>query len=244
MSNATASLCAEPAPGTITDGQDCTVRSAAVCTVLKVLQRQLREVSEDVEQSVVGVCSGFGGMAQQAKSAVQSAQCALDSVHGASARDALAEMQRFVGTIVRQLNTSADRAEQLDLQFQQMLEGISHHHQSLAQTLSETKKTSAQLQSDVARAVMSMQFQDRVNQRISHVIQTLDLLLKRVESVVGAEAQTAADELSSAWLGEIAQSYTMQCERAALSQGESASGTSAASSDSSSEEAVFDVELF
>jgi hypothetical protein len=60
---------------------------------------------------------------------------------------------------------------------------------------------------------MSMQFQDRVSQRIAHVIETLEILTKRMEPVCANAPQKEVELRCSEWMREISARYTMDSER-------------------------------
>jgi hypothetical protein len=71
----------------------------------------------------------------------------------------------------------------------------------------------ALLATDIGSAVRGMQFQDRISQRIGHVVADLDTLSARLQHVGNfAPVSVAADEGFSA--------YTMQEERAVGGAGE------------------------
>jgi methyl-accepting chemotaxis protein len=76
------------------------------------------------------------------------------------------------------------------------------------------------LATDIGAAVRGLQFQDRISQRIGHVIADLDTFSARLETHVGdvAPGAAAADESFSA--------YTMQEERnvAGLGEAEASAG--------------------
>ena len=286
--------------------------------VMSVLERQLVETSTDIEESVVGVCQGFRGMAQRAQSAVSSAEDAVGGGDADGRDNFVDEMRRLVNALIQNINDScdfsqrtSDRLAQIESQLEsvdatlsdieeiackarvvalngqveaarlgdagaafrvvaeetkdlsrhagdtsnavrelvssladdiketstelkarsesdaarlresqeqalRVLEEINDTHQQMVQSLNNTSGISQELSRDIAGAVVSMQFQDRVSQRIAHVIETLQLLVGRVDSQAEESWEPAAAEQSGEILDELASRYTMDSERHAM----------------------------
>jgi hypothetical protein len=72
---------------------------------------------------------------------------------------------------------------------------------------------------------MAMQIQDRVSQRIGHVISTISGLIGQVQPSCTDMFERQARTRSDKWLAEFAASYTMDSERIA-NQEPSAAGSS------------------
>jgi hypothetical protein len=93
-------------------------------------------------------------------------------------------------------------------------------HSEMVEMLNGMTEEGALLATDIGAAVRGLQFQDRISQRIGHVIADLDTLSARLETHVGdvAPGAAAADESFSA--------YTMQEERnvAGLGEAEASAG--------------------
>ncbi|MEZ6097428.1 MAG: methyl-accepting chemotaxis protein [Pirellulaceae bacterium] len=300
------------------DGRDVSTEVVAVERVLPTLSRQLRGAVDDVEASVVGVCTGFQGMAQRARSAVGAAQetvgaagddpsgtlqfeemqavlgLLLDNVRAtcefsqtASARLARLEQQldrmqntlnevedisnkarlvalngqveaarlgdagRAFGIVARETKTLSmqaaatsesirngmneltvelrstsaeirDRADDNTKRFaesestvRQLLSDLESSHRNMVHSLQTTAEISRELGQDIARAVMSMQFQDRVSQRVGHVVDTLETILQRLAALPPVRIDAVAERRISEWLREIEAQYTMDSERLA-----------------------------
>lgn len=66
------------------------------------------------------------------------------------------------------------------------------------------------LAGDIRRAVVRLQFQDAVNQRIGHVVETL----QRITGTLRPRLEAAGDPgEATAWLAELRRTYTMESER-------------------------------
>jgi hypothetical protein len=87
-------------------------------------------------------------------------------------------------------------------------------HSEMAEMLNGMTTEGALLATDISSAVRGLQFQDRISQRIGHVVADLDTLCARLKIHAGqvAPGATAADEGFSA--------YTMQEEREVAGIGE------------------------
>ncbi len=157
------------------------------------------------------------------------------------------EIRSTSAEIQRRIESDSNSSSNSESAASHLLNAIQETHQHLLQSLGTTASISRELQGDIARAVMSMQFQDRVSQRLEHVVHSLKLLGERSVATLSAESQNLAQvmcmakSLSDEWLREINQCYTMESERRSTS---SDSHPTAAMSSASAEADTFDVELF
>jgi methyl-accepting chemotaxis protein len=107
-------------------------------------------------------------------------------------------------------------------------------HDSMVGIIEESRQVSGRLGEDIARSIVTLQFQDRVSQRIGHVVQALESM----ENAFGGTHQGLSAGVATRYrevLADLQGSYTMASERS--SSGESASPTATAPEDA-------DVELF
>ncbi len=257
---------------------DPKVAIVAACKVLEVLERQLADVNRDVEESVLGVCNGFQGMAQRAQAAVHSVQevagVGKEGQVGAGSTDGIHEVLQFLLTgfqmacdFSHEVSTQLERLEtrcahlerdgkesetnaiqelQEELRMasemnkvralqqaglldeskkraQHLLNELQVAHRTMMESIERTSEFSSQLRDDIGKSVMSMQFQDRISQRIGHVISTINGLVGHVMPTDIKALEQAANAQSDRWLAEFAASYTMDAERMALSDGSSPS---------------------
>jgi methyl-accepting chemotaxis protein len=309
---------------------------------LEVLEGQIKDINQDVETSVAGVCKGFHGMAVRAQSAVSAASESISSgaKEGSGGKDMIAEMQKVLNSLLANVRSSSDFTQSVsakltsiesrleaiektlgdveelankakvvalngqieasrigtaglafavvaqetkslstnaastsdairkliakltdevkvtadeirqrteidsnsfvesEQQARELLNDIDANHKQIVNSLNKTSEISGELRGDIARAVMSMQFQDRVSQRMAHVAETLEILVHEVDAKSYTYCKAEAQGRSDQWLGQISKKYTMDSERIAIS-GEGQLATTASSSSDD-----FDVELF
>ncbi len=111
---------------------------------------------------------------------------------------------------LRRMSTrDKERSEQCRREVDHSMDELHAAHEEMKATLSAMTSDGALLATDIGRAVRGMQFQDRTNQRITHVVEDLDALQAKLEKHLGTVSSDvpAADEDFSA--------YTMREERQA-----------------------------
>lgn len=105
-------------------------------------------------------------------------------------------------------------------QVDQTLQSFTELDHEMRSMLEEASRDNARLSTEIGKAVNGMQFQDRVNQRLQHVVEALDASRVKLSGLCGAasEDQSAVDD--------ILQQYTMHEERSAANrqQAEAAAG--------------------
>jgi methyl-accepting chemotaxis protein len=84
-------------------------------------------------------------------------------------------------------------------------------HQRTRDSLERNTQENSRLAGDIASAVIGLQFQDRVKQRVEHVVEALE----NIERVLSGNSQLAAagPESSSDLMAGVHSTYTMQSER-------------------------------
>jgi len=93
------------------------------------------------------------------------------------------------------------------------LDGMAALHKEMQTAIGEARTNSDQLARDIAAAVVAMQFQDAVSQRIGHVVRTLEELYASLQSRLdGAAPPSEMDD----WRQRMTQSYTMAAEHRVL----------------------------
>jgi methyl-accepting chemotaxis protein len=115
---------------------------------------------------------------------------------------------------LRRMNEKdSQRVEQCQREVDGSLQDLQAAHSEMAEMLNGITAEGALLATDISSAVRGMQFQDRISQRIAHVVADLDTLSARLQHVGNfAPVPLAADEGFSA--------YTMREERAVGGTGE------------------------
>lgn len=98
----------------------------------------------------------------------------------------------------------------------ELLEGLEASHRSMTDSIQQTQSISQELGKDICKAVMGMQFEDRVSQRLSHISGSLDMLTQRIEVCAGTEIDDDVAAQVERLLSDIASHFTMESERDAL----------------------------
>ncbi len=117
---------------------------------------------------------------------------------------------------------------------------LSETHQAMEDSLRTASQRGEDLAGEVAGAVMAMQFQDRVNQRIDHVVRALDSMKQALDGPLEALLPTRpiwVENRQEELVARLRAGYTMEQERQILSQ--ALGSTSEVPADSGS-----DIELF
>ena len=136
------------------------------------------------------------------------------------------ELREFLAEDRQKLDESRGEAERA-------LTMLLSVHQRTRELLERNRQENVRLAGDIASAVVALQFQDRVKQRVEHVVDAL----QKLEDVLGGEHRQAdPDTAVSGLMAGVRASYTMQAERDAHE------GTQAASP--AAEQADMEVELF
>lgn len=102
-----------------------------------------------------------------------------------------------------------------------MLDKLSSAYDKMTNSLSSSAAMSRQLNLDIGQAVMSMQFQDRVNQRIQHLVETIAELRADLQPFAQSADQGKVQMLSEYWLERAAEKATMKAERIGVASGTS-----------------------
>lgn len=293
----------------------------AVVTLFDIVREQLVDIAQDIETSVLGVCSGFQGMSNRARSALTKASEALDAhsqeggltalVH--RTRSSLAtmlcriessrnfslqlaeqinEVEERLGLVVRlgekvteiaadagltvsqglasvrrQSNIrtqdvavlekarlivqatqqcaqaicalvcgmrsvtkeSVNRARRIaeedektitssEVTIRSTLDLMTGSYERMNESLAASSAMNHQLNSDIGQSVMSMQFQDRVNQRISHIIETMDELSEDLRPYLNQVQSDKASTVTKLWTDRLIAKSTMDAERKSAGQ--------------------------
>jgi methyl-accepting chemotaxis protein len=94
------------------------------------------------------------------------------------------------------------------------LENLQFASSQMQETVAETRRVSETLYTEISNAVVAMQFQDRVSQRIGHVIDSLEAMNQALTSFESAEDISLAERKQQI-TQSLASSYTMDSERRA-----------------------------
>ncbi len=221
------------------------VEVAAAFRVLKVLSGQLTRTAEDLEHSVLNVSTGFGGMAQKARDAVERSQCRIESqtvMHQVLETagqtllrvDTISKEARMVGlngqieaaragvqgtafsVVANETKALAAHASETSQSLKSTLRELSQLHQGLVDALQSAEVVSKDLTGDIAKAVMGLQFQDRINQQIMHIVEALDVIHDNVATTTSTADSSLVEERTGEWCEWLQRRSTMESERAVL----------------------------
>jgi len=124
----------------------------------------------------------------------------------------VANLRGLAGSTLDDLQTMNEQGQQRMAQCRQevdeSLRALQSAHGEMKEMLTGMTEEGAILASDIGSAVRGLQFQDRVSQRIAHVVEDLETIHSRLTAKLGplGDAETASDEGFS--------TYTMREERA------------------------------
>jgi chemotaxis regulatin CheY-phosphate phosphatase CheZ len=96
------------------------------------------------------------------------------------------------------------------------LDAMTALHEEMQRTIEQTKLDSDQLARDISAAVMAMQFQDTVNQRINHVVHILEEMHGTLQSQIGHSGVAPSLVPTADWASRMAGRYTMASEHKVL----------------------------
>lgn len=314
------------------------VEVAAALPVLEALSIHLEATASDLQDSVLEISSGFGGMAARARETVQIAQGGLSSENGFSADQTISQIRDVLGNLLQavqdstqvssrlanrigtlesvlsQVNDSLKRVEKISDEARivglngrleaaragnhgaafnvvanetknlglhasatsasirklvdeldqalrtvsqelharmemdaetarrseetvmQLLNQLSVMHYTMTDSLHRTEHLSESLSRDIGRSVMALQFQDRVNQRLDHVVEALRALQENLTPFQKTVSEQRAESRANDWREWLDSRSTMKSERDVLCS--TGSNVESASNDAGS------VELF
>jgi hypothetical protein len=288
----------------------------AIVTVMGIVVDHLRDISQDIESSVLGVCGGFQGMSKRARQAVSTASVALDDgchegglpgammrIRGSLANllcrleasrdfsidlcerideveerldlvvrlgEKIMEMAENTEATVKQglapmrrnaacrdsydrvwssmesiLNASRQTGQQIcslvsgmrsltkdsvnrsraaaeedqravqssDGTMRITLDAMAQSYERMNESLSASSALNEQLNLDIGQAVMSMQFQDRINQRIDHIVTTITEIETDLQPLTEVTSGGHLQAIAELWTSRMHEKATMESER-------------------------------
>jgi hypothetical protein len=134
---------------------------------------------------------------------------------------------------------SVDAASALDSQIKvtNLLDQLGVMHHGLTTSLQRTESLSEGVSRDITKSIMALQFQDRVNQRLDHVVEALQALKENLSPFRNVASVEQTSSRSADWRAWLNSRSTMSSERLVIGQ-DSQSSSSASAADFGS------VELF
>lgn len=210
------------------------VTSAATVERMDRLEQQFRDLNSVLEQ-IDNVARqsrvlALNGRIEAAKAREHGSAFAVVARETASmasqAMEANATIRKQIGRIVGELNCASDELQQRAkadaqqaansrVEVDAALNAISAADDQQRQLLDISKQRNERLTAEVSRAVVTMQFQDTVSQRVGHVVDTLAEMEVALNAALAGNGESLA--ASGDWSQRMAASYTMAAERDVLS---------------------------
>ncbi len=127
-------------------------------------------------------------------------------------------------TVILRERAAADRSqmESTRTEIEVLLKDFHSTHAATQQFLTDSASHSEELTGDISNAVVALQFQDRINQRVGHVIEALHAMREALEMPLDALGKDDTRRVAARReevLERLRGSYTMAGERALASQG-------------------------
>lgn len=191
------------------------------------LQNTLRDVDEVASNARVLALNGQLEAARAGEHgkafsvvATETAKMAIHAVESSrTIRDRIEQVATTISGAAKDLRgrASADTEEAMRSrqQVNAALDRMVTLHDDMQQAIAQSRRNSDQLARDISAAVVAMQFQDTVSQRIGHVVRILEELHGTLHSQL-AGAGPAVEAHGPNWAERMAQSYTMDSERRVL----------------------------
>ncbi len=141
------------------------------------------------------------------------------------ASETIRDLVRKVSTDVSQAyqelkeiaTANMDNAEESRQKAEYTLAGLGDHNDAMRSSMDVATHNIQMLAQDIAQAVMGLQFQDAVNQRISHVVEALQEMQGAFTVVSNGQLEMFQERLAgNTWTERMQQRYSMMAERQVL----------------------------
>lgn len=133
-------------------------------------------------------------------------------------RDVIQNVSRDVLQMTTELRSRANSDQEVahtsKEETDRALDLLTASHEQMRRSVEFSVRNSEEVARDVGRAIMGLQFQDAVSQRVGHVVAALHAVEEGLnECLDGAESQSPVSAFSSAWYERLDSMYTMAQER-------------------------------
>lgn len=206
------------------------------------VERTLHEIDEVAGKARVLALNGRLEAARAGAQGVAFGVVATETAKMANhAIDSSRVMRERIGEVSQTIASAAeelrDRAEADRRGVSRSHEEVDHAldrmtalHAEMQEVIARSRQNSDQLARDISAAVMAMQFQDAMSQRIEHVVQTLEELHAALSARIDPEGEAAATGTRD-WALRMAGQYTMASEHRVLAEHAGQMGTAATECD-------------
>ena len=196
-------------------------------SVINELDAQLSRICEITKQATASGREGLqnGSDCRAALSTLVEKTSVLASVVTATSQSISsittglsASIRKVSARVKNKAEEEQDATKSSELTVRNTLEKLSGSYDKMTKSLSNSAAMSRQLNLDIGQAVMSMQFQDRVNQRIQHLIETIVELSKELLPLTKAADKDKVKSISEYWMERVAEKSTMKAERVGVTE--------------------------
>lgn len=211
---------------TIRDGEVCRVlvnRMAALerdmCQIVKALDgvdrisfaNTILALNAKIEAAHLGERGqGFELVAEELWRQSQQSERITEEIRGTVVR--LAEQAKATsGDVAGMACADATGIEDMRAQVHDALDRLKDTHDRTGQVLADGEARNQELSGEIAAAVQAMQFQDRVSQQLSHIVEALESMQTAMTATLGPVDSSRAGDVPAIHL--MSRSYTMDCER-------------------------------
>lgn len=138
----------------------------------------------------------------------------------ASIRTCVRQLDTAVMNFAQQLNERVQHDTEMVLKNESMvnrlLNQLSIMHADLRNALEETQQIATELGGEISRTITGLQFQDRINQQLDHVAETLEAIERTLAPFESAASPSRVASRSRDWREWLERHSTMQSERSVL----------------------------
>lgn len=199
------------------------------------LEQALREVHQSLHR-VEGIAeeARLAGLNRRLEAARLGHQAAVINAVTDESRNLASNTTQTIASIrmcVRQLDTAVmNFSQQLNERVQhdtemvlknegmvnRLLNQLSIMHADLRSALEETQQIATELGGEISRTITGLQFQDRINQQLDHVAETLEAIERTLAPFESAASPSRVASRSRDWREWLDRHSTMQSERSVL----------------------------
>ncbi len=214
--------------------QTCELSGATVQRMLQIeqqihgLEGTLKEIDSVASNARLLALNGQIEAARAGKHgaafAIVATETAKMAVHAVGAsktvRTMINALAKEIGMASQELReralADAEEAAQSRTEVTHALDCMATLHEGMQQTILVARGNSERLARDISQAVVAMQFQDAVSQRVGHVINTLEEIHETLQSKLDPNRTAPCSHVEQDWARRMAQQYTMASEHKAL----------------------------
>ncbi len=137
--------------------------------------------------------------------------------NGGAIRGMVAGLKRTISNTATRVrgksNEDLEAAAHSERTVREILDQLTESYARMRTSLTKAASMSRQLNMDIGQAVMSMQFQDRVNQRIEHLLETIEELSSELQPYTAEANENNLKSITDFWMQRVAERSTMAAER-------------------------------